>query len=80
MRYLSCRPLKCRQSVWRHLIRVTVTAVRYEWLHVVYSCSPIKTEFLSNRIQAVRINNKTSEYIPVKSGVPRSVCLVQFFF
>jgi len=28
------------------------------------------TDLLFNRIQAVRINNKTSEYIPVKSGVP----------
>jgi len=28
-------------------------------------------DFLYNRIQAVRINNKTSDYIRVKSGVPQ---------
>jgi len=33
------------------------------------------TDFLFNRIQAVRINNKTSDYIPVKSGVHQSSVL-----
>jgi len=33
------------------------------------------TDFLFNRIQAVRIINRTSDYIPVKSGVPQSSVL-----
>jgi len=38
------------------------------------------TDFLFNRIQAVRINNKTSDYIPVKSGIHRGSVLSQFLF
>jgi len=33
------------------------------------------TDFRFNRIQPVSINNKTSDYIPVKSGVPQGSVL-----
>jgi len=33
------------------------------------------TDFLFNRIQAVRINNEVSDYIPVQSGVPQGSVL-----
>jgi len=38
------------------------------------------TDFLFNRIQAVRINNKTSAFIPVKRGVPRGSVLGSVLF
>jgi len=38
------------------------------------------TDFLFNHIQAVRINNKTPEYIPVKSGVPQGSVLGAVLF
>jgi len=38
------------------------------------------TDFLFNRIQAVRINNKTLEYIPVKSVVPQGSVLGSVLF
>jgi len=38
------------------------------------------TDFLFNRIQAVRINNKTSDYIQVKSGVPQGSVLAPVLF
>jgi len=38
------------------------------------------TDFLFNRIQVVRINNKTLDYIPVKSGVPQGSVLGPVFF
>jgi len=38
------------------------------------------TDFLFNRIQTVRINNKTSDYIPVKIGVPKGSVLGPVLF
>jgi len=38
------------------------------------------TDFLFNRIQVVRINNKTSDYIPVKSGVRQGSVLSPVLF
>jgi len=50
-------------------------------LHIYGKLLNWLTDFLFNRIQAVRINNKTSEYIPVKSvRVPQSSVLGPVLF